>query len=116
MTTVTSFNWLLIAFCTLTEAGRELCFKQAADKVSVSQALRRPILWLGIALWIIELAAWLRVLETVPLTIAYPLMALVYVIIQIGGVVLLKEPFTKRHGWGALLITVGVGCIGSTGI
>ena len=113
---LTSFDWLLITFCTLTEAGRELCFKQAADHVSVAQALRRPILWCGIGLWIVELVAWLRVLVTVPLTIAYPLMALVYIIIQIGGVVFLNEPFTRRHGLGALLITAGVGCIGSTGI
>ena len=100
----------------ITEASRELCFKHAVDGVSTTVALRHPVLWVGILLWIVELIAWVRVLETVPLTIAFPLMAVVYIVTQLGAVTFLKEKLTPRHGMGALLIAIGVACIGSTGI
>ncbi len=109
-------NIFLILFCVLTEAARELCFKRAADGKSLLVALRNPLIWAGIFFWAIELVAWVRVLEFVPLTVAFPLMALIYVLTFFGGVILLKEPLTKRHGIGALLVTAGVACIGSTGL
>ena len=113
---VSSLNLLLIGCCTLAEVGRELCFKRAADKSSLGETLRQPLLWVGIPLWGLQLAIWLRVLQTTPLSVAYPLMALVYVLTQLAGVWLLREAFNLRHAAGALLITAGVACIGSSGI
>jgi len=56
------------------------------------------------------------VLEHVPLSIAFPLMALSYIAIVLAGAWMLKEPVSIRHGLGALLIAAGVACVGATGI
>lgn len=116
MSHLTHTNLLLMAFCILTEAGRELCFKHGADGVNIRQALRSHYIWVGIVLWAVELVAWVRVLEQVPLTLAFPLMAMIYVITFFGGVMLLREPLSNRHALGAFLVTAGVALIGSSGI
>ena len=116
MTTLSTTQLLLIFFCRCTETARELCFKRGADGLSVSRALRQPFVWLGVFFWVVEVGAWVRVLESVPLTVAFPLMALVYVGTFFGGVVLLKESFSNRHLLGALLVTLGVAIVGSAGI
>ncbi len=113
---LTAHQLLLIGFCIVTEAARELCFRSAADGTPFLTTLRRPLTWAGIFFWTVELIAWVRVLETTPLTVAFPLAALVYVVTFLSGVLLLKEPFTARHCFAALLVTAGVACIGSTSI
>jgi drug/metabolite transporter (DMT)-like permease len=106
----------LIAFCIVMEAEREVCFKQAADNEAFLAAIVKPIAWLGIVFWGVELVAWTIVLEHVALSIAFPLMALSYVAIVLAGAWRLKERINIRHGLGALLVTVGVACVGATGI
>jgi multidrug transporter EmrE-like cation transporter len=64
----------------------------------------------------IELVAWTVVLEHVPLSIAFPLMALTYIAIVLAGALILKEPVNIRHALGACLITAGVACVGATGL
>jgi undecaprenyl phosphate-alpha-L-ara4N flippase subunit ArnE len=106
----------LIGFCILMEVAREVCFKQAADNASFGVAIVKPAAWLGILFWGVELVAWTVVLEHVPLSIAFPLMALSYIAIVLAGAWMLKEPVSIRHGLGALLIAAGVACVGATGI
>ena len=55
-------------------------------------------------------------LEEVPLSIAFPLMALSYATVVFAGAVILKEQVNLRHAVGAFLITVGVACVGATGL
>lgn len=116
MTPLAHQDLLLIACCILTEAGRELCFKRGADGQALAQSLRSGFVWAGIGLWAAELLLWVRVLEHVPLTLAFPLMSIVYVVIFLGGLWLLHEPLTRRHALGAVLVTAGVALIGSSGL
>ena len=111
----TSMAWL-IGFCVIAEAAREVCFKQAADHTALLKALMKPMTWLGVLFWCIELVAWTLVLEQVPLSIAFPLMALTYITIVVAGALVLKEPINIRHAVGACLITAGVACVGATGL
>ena len=106
----------LILFCTLVETGRELCFKRATDDNSFLRSLIAPFAWAGIALWVVELITWTNVLAHVPLSIAFPITSLNYVIVLIGGGWLLGEKITKRHAFGALLIAGGVALIGASGM
>ncbi len=78
--------------------------------------MSKPMVWLGIGFWGVELIACTIVLEHVPLSIAFPLMALSYVAIVLAGAWVLKEPVNCRHALGALLITAGAACVGATGI
>jgi undecaprenyl phosphate-alpha-L-ara4N flippase subunit ArnE len=60
--------------------------------------------------------AWTLVLEQVPLSVAYPLMALAYIAIVLGGALVLKEQVNIRLAAGACLIAAGVACVGATGL
>ncbi len=111
----TSMAWL-IGFCVFAEAAREVCFKQAATDTALGKAMMKPMTWLGIFFWGIELVAWTLVLEQVPLSIAFPLMALTYIAIVLAGALILKEQVNIRHAVGAFLITAGVACVGVTGL
>lgn len=106
----------LIAFCILAETAREICFKQAAHQAGFAAALTKPVTLLGILFWAVELVAWVVVLEHIALSLAFPLMALVYIVVVAAGAVIFKEPINFRHGLGALLITAGVACVGATGV
>ncbi|AGB72838.1 MULTISPECIES: EamA family transporter [Rhizobium] len=106
----------LILFCILAETAREVCFKQTAGEGALLSALAKPITWLGILFWAVELFAWTAVLERVPLTIAFPLMALSYVVIVLAGAVIFKENINLRHATGVFLVTAGVACVGVTGL
>ncbi|PDT21223.1 EamA family transporter [Rhizobium hidalgonense] len=106
----------LILFCVLAETAREVCFKQAASDSPVLATLIKPLTWLGIAFWAIELLAWTAVLASVPLTIAFPLMALSYVATVVAGAVIFRENINLRHATGVFLVTAGVACVGATGL
>ncbi|NTH43471.1 EamA family transporter [Agrobacterium rhizogenes] len=106
----------LVLFCVLAETAREVCFKQSANESALLVALTKPVTWLGILFWAVELFAWTAVLERVPLTIAFPLMALSYVVIVFAGAVIFKENINLRHATGVFLVTAGVACVGVTGL
>ncbi|MBB3611806.1 EamA family transporter [Rhizobium sp. BK602] len=106
----------LILFCVLAETAREVCFKQAAQQGALRLALARPVTWLGVLFWAVELLAWTAVLERVPLSLAFPLMALSYVVIVLAGAAIFKENINLRHATGVFLVTAGVACVGVTGL
>lgn len=107
---------LLIGFCIIAEAARELCFKSAAHASTFRQTIAVPVVWLGFGFWAIELVAWTNVLERMPLSVAFPLMSLSYVVILLASAIIFRERINKRHAFGALAITAGVACVGATGI
>lgn len=116
--------FVLIPFCILAETGSVLCFKHGvnqdeqnpADVGFIAMILTKPLLWLGIALWGIELVAWIVVLEHTPLSLAYPLMSLIYVAVPLAGKWFLKETLPPRHWLATVLIAAGVALVGSTGV
>lgn len=110
-----SMAWL-IGLCVFAEAAQEVCFKQAANHTPLLKAMMKPMTWLGIVFWGIELVVWTVVLEHVALSIAFPLMALTYITIVPAGALILKEPVNIRHAVGAGLIAAGVACVGATGL
>jgi len=106
----------LILFCVLAETAREICFKRSAGEGSWTLALLRPVTWAGILFWAVELFAWTAVLGRVPLTIAFPIMALSYVAIVFAGRLIFNETINLRHAAGVVCIAAGVACVGATGI
>jgi undecaprenyl phosphate-alpha-L-ara4N flippase subunit ArnE len=112
---LTAWTLGVILFCILAETGRELCFKRGATD-ALFETLRKPVIWLGIAFWAVELVMWTRVLEQVALSVAFPLMALSYAAIAFAGAVIFKETINHRHALGIVLVTFGVVCVGATGL
>ena len=62
----------------------------------------------GLAAWIASTLCWLYVLRVAPLSRAYGLTSLTYVLIFIAGVLLFGERVRPLHVVGTLLIVVGI--------
>lgn len=106
----------LIGFCVATETAREVCFKQSARCHDGLVVFLNPVTAVGILFWFVELLAWSCVLESAPLSLAFPLMASSYVAIALAGVVIFKETINLRHALGIALVCAGVVCVGMTGL
>lgn len=111
----------LLAFCIVTEIGRELSFKAASDGAEGKAAYLvvlavQPTLWAGIVFWFVEMVAWVMVLETTPLGLAFPIMTLTYAGVPLAGTLILKERLTPIQIAGAALVAAGVTCVGLSGL
>ena len=65
----------------------------------------------GIVAWIVSTLCWLYVLRVTPLSRAYGLTSLTYVLVFLTGVYALGEPVRRVHLVGTVLIVVGVACL-----
>ena len=111
----------LLGFCVPAEAARELCYKHAVDRAGERgglwpHLLARPLLWAGLVLWAVELAAWVLTLQRLPLEVAFPLMALSYAVIPLSAHWLLRERLGRRQWAGVALITLGAALVGVVGV
>lgn len=111
----------LLAFCVPAEAARELAYKRATDEAGAAgglwpHILARPLLWVGLALWAVELVAWVMVLQRLPLEVAFPLMALSYAAIPLAAHWWLRERLDRRQWAGVALITCGCALVGAAGV
>jgi drug/metabolite transporter (DMT)-like permease len=99
-------------------AGGQLLFKAAARSLpSVSDAgvlrlvtamFTTPLVLTGFAAFFISSVLWIAALRSVPLSVAYPMVALSYIIIFSGSYFLFGEALSWRHWLGALLIVMGI--------
>ena len=80
---------------------------QGFDKL-IMYIVQTPILWLAIALYGLSTLLWLRLLSLYPVSAIYPMVAIGYVTVTIGGVLLLHENVTIQ-GW----IALGIICFGT---
>jgi undecaprenyl phosphate-alpha-L-ara4N flippase subunit ArnF len=62
----------------------------------------------GLAAWIVSTLCWLYVLRDAPLSRAYGLTSLTYVLIFIAGIFLFGERVRVMHVVGTLLIVAGI--------
>lgn len=65
----------------------------------------------GLAAWGVSTICWLYVLRTLPLSRAYGLTSLTYVLVPLASAVVFGEQLRRLHGLGTLLIVVGVLCL-----
>ena len=73
-----------------------------------------PILG-GLIIYAFATILWLFILSRVPLSIAYPLQSLAYIITVFGAYFIFKEPITLYKVVGCLFILFGISLIGLTG-
>ena len=64
--------------------------------------------WGGIVCYIASFLSWLHVLRFVPLSIAFPLINVVHVLVPLGALVFLHEPVSLRRWGGIGLILLGI--------
>jgi len=111
----------LLAFCVLAEVIQQMSFKTGASRAADHGRLNagilvQPLIWLGVAIWAVEIIAWTVVLEHTPLSLAYPVMTLSYAAIPLASFVLLRERMSRRQRIGAALVAAGVLCVGISGL
>jgi drug/metabolite transporter (DMT)-like permease len=87
--------------------------KKANDHIGVfwKGVFSSPLLWAGIATYVVELGLWLAVLANAPLSFVFPLASLGYVGVMLASRFVLKEMISPRRWAGALLITIGVAVV-----
>ena len=65
----------------------------------------------GLAAWAASTVCWLYVLRVAPLSRAYLLSSLTYVVIPIMSIFIFGEQLRRMHVMGMILILVGVACL-----
>jgi len=68
-------------------------------------------LYLGIVLYIGEMAVWLYLISNIPLSIAFPLSGLQEMILVLFVAVILKERVPSLAWFGVFLIAIGVSMV-----
>jgi drug/metabolite transporter (DMT)-like permease len=65
----------------------------------------------GLASWIAWTLCWLYVLRVAPLSKAYGLTSLTYVLVPLASVYVFGEQVRRLHVAGIILIVVGIACV-----
>jgi drug/metabolite transporter (DMT)-like permease len=65
----------------------------------------------GLAAWTAWTLCWLYVLRVAPLSRAYGLTSLTYVLVPLASVYVFGEQVRRMHVAGIILITVGIACV-----
>jgi multidrug transporter EmrE-like cation transporter len=115
---------LLVISVSFSIAG-QLTLKAAMDRVgrigsaeiaaagdTLSRAMKEPRLWLGLFLFGISAIFWLVVLSRVPLSVAYPLVGVSYILIVLLGRFALNETVPVLRWIGVLVVAAGIAIIG----
>ncbi len=101
---------LLLLVSLLTCAG-QLCQKQAvicwqSDTYKRVSALK----WLlgAVILLAVGMLFWLRLLQILPLGIAYPMLSINFIIVTLAGKFFYQENVGKKHWGGVVCIMLGI--------
>ena len=87
-------------------------FSANAILAILPQIITSPFIWLGGIGFLGGTAFWLAVLSRVPLSLAYPVLALSYLIVTVEAWLFLGEQFSLTRLAGVLVIVVGVIVVG----
>lgn len=107
---------VLTLLCVVGIALGQVLFKMAAVTLDVSAPpllqLRaiflNPVFLAALAIYLAATALWIWILRVVPLTIAYPFMALAFVAVPLLGAALLGEALNERIFAGTALIVAAL--------
>jgi len=117
MSSDTKSGWAFasLTVAVLASAVAQLLLKTGVILVSDSLA---GLWWLagGLACYAVSLLAWLHVLTRLPLSVAYPMLGISYILVYVGAMAspLLSEAFTPTRAAGVLLVTCGAALISAS--
>lgn len=109
--TLLQLAFILLTVCAL--AVGQILFKLAAQSISFSRdawlsSLFEPRLLIALVVYAVATVMWLAVLKMLPLRVAYPFVALAFVIVPIMAHFILGEKLSWNTFVGAALIGAGV--------
>ena|SRR5689334_20199460 len=112
---MTSRGLVLVLSCVLLLAVGQVLFKHAAQQWRVEgwslatlRNLLSPALLIAMVLYAAATLLWILALRTLPLTTAFPLYALTFVIVPVLAHFFANEPLSARTIAGAVVIVIGV--------
>ncbi|MBI5305904.1 MAG: EamA family transporter [Chloroflexi bacterium] len=124
--TLTALLWLIPAI--LFSTTGELFLKRGMNEIGaldftsvgtiIPTFLRMALnynLWLGFAGFMGGSIFWLSVISRVPLSLAYPMLALSYVIVVIESWIILGEGLHPLRLIGSVVVGIGVALVGLSG-
>lgn len=106
--------WIELLSFPVAMAAGQILFKRAAAQMTgvngpwILELARLPSMWLAVALYAASTLLWVKILTTVPLSRAYPLAALAFVLVPAAGYMFFDEPINARLVAGTALIVAGV--------
>ncbi len=124
--TINALLWILPAmFCSTTG---ELFLKRGMNEVgtldftaletlvpTVLRMATNPSIWIGFIGFGAGSVFWLSVISRVPLSLAYPMLGLMYVIVVVEAWVFLNEGLHPLRILGSLVVFLGVAIVGFSG-
>ncbi|QTF10874.1 EamA family transporter [Brenneria izadpanahii] len=102
---------LLVLLTSLLSCAGQMCQKQAAH-----QARRASLMgWLlaSLGFLICGMATWLLVLQRLPVSLAYPMLSINFILVAVAARLFWREKLSSLQWIGTLLIVAGVAVIGS---
>lgn len=120
-----SIGLLLVSIC-FAIAG-QLTLKTAMDQIgrigtaqvsaagsTIAKAAKTPRLWIGLIFFGVSALFWLVVLSRVPLSLAYPLVGISYILIVAFARIFLGEHVPPLRWVGVAIVAAGIAIVGST--
>jgi multidrug transporter EmrE-like cation transporter len=110
----TPLAWLELLCFPVAMAAGQILFKRAAAQMTgaggpwLLELAKLPSMWLALALYAGSTLLWVKILTSVPLSRAYPVAALAFILVPAAGYLFFDEPINARLAAGTALIVVGV--------
>lgn len=106
-------QWIELSCFPVAIAAGQILFKRAAGQLQAGGSwlldlARLPTMWVAIALYAGATLLWVRILTTIPLSRAYPFVALAFVLVPAAGYLFFNEAITPKYALGTALIVAGV--------
>ena len=124
--TITALLWLLPAM--LFSTTGELFLKRGMNEIgsfdftavsailpTVTKIATNPFIWIGMIGFVGGSVFWLSVISRVPLSLAYPMLSLSYVIVVVESWIFLNEGLHPLRVIGSLVIIGGVVLVSLSG-
>jgi undecaprenyl phosphate-alpha-L-ara4N flippase subunit ArnE len=107
-------NLLLILLVSMLSCAAQLCQKQAAQ-LGAKRGKKSLFMWLALSILLLGVAMvlWLAVLRVVPVSVAYPMLSLNFVLVALAARLIWRETYTVQQWVGTLVIVTGVALMGS---
>ncbi|MBE5254228.1 MAG: 4-amino-4-deoxy-L-arabinose-phosphoundecaprenol flippase subunit ArnE [Enterobacterales bacterium endosymbiont of Blomia tropicalis] len=107
-------NLLLILLVSLLSCAAQLCQKQAAH-LGARRGKKKLLMWIALSLLLLAVAMllWLAVLHVTPVSVAYPMLSLNFVLVALAARLFWQETYTLQQWLGIIVMIAGVSLIGS---
>lgn len=84
----------------------------SAPVETIARVAKEPLLWTGLTLFAVSALFWLVVLSHVPLSVAYPVVGLSYVLIVLFARIVLHEHVPTLRWIGVSVVALGIAIVG----